>query len=166
MAVVTEEVLTPPTLNLPSIPANQGQEAKVLNDSQGPLYMRLSNRLQWWKRHASPLVVYLIKHRLPTDYTLPPPRPRPLFHVHTSAEIQDALAIVQEYLEVKAVGRVHLHSGMHFVPWFVSDKPKPWFISACVDINARLRLPPYFRWPNRGKIFPYLVKGHWALKIE
>ena len=55
---------------------------------------------------------------------------------------------------------------MHFVPWFVIYKPKPRFISACVDINARLRPPPYFRLPNWGKIFPSLVKGHWALKID
>ena len=128
--------------------------------------MRLRNRLQWWEQHASPLVVSLIKHGLPADWILALPRPRPLFHAHATEEIQDALAIMQEYLEVKAVRRVNLHSGMHFVPWFMIYKPKPRFISACVDINAKLRPPPYFRLPNRGKIFPYLVKGHWALKID
>ena len=106
-------------------------------------------------KHASPLVVSLIKHGLPADWILPPPRPRPLFHTHATEEIQDALAIMQEYLEVKAVRRVNLHSGMHFVPWFMIYKPKPRFISVCVDINARLRPPPYFRLPSWGKIFPY-----------
>ena len=53
-----------------------------------------------------------------------------------------------------------------FIPWFVIYKPKPRFISACVDINATLRPPPFFRLPNWGKIFPYLVKGHPAIKID
>ena len=92
--------------------------------------------------------------------------PSPTFSRSRYRRNPDTLATMPEYLEVKAVHRVNLHSGMHFVPWFVIYKPKARFINACVDINARLRPPPYFRLPNWGKIFPCLVKGHWALKID
>ena len=49
-AEATDEVPIPLTLNPPHLPPAPVQEAKVLNDPQVPLYMRLRNRLQSWEQ--------------------------------------------------------------------------------------------------------------------
>ena len=156
------EVPTPPILTQ----LNPGLLAPNDSPMEVPLYAKLRRRLAWWRLHATPEVVEIIAHGLPAPWIAPPPRPNFPYHRHTPEEIRDALTVMSEYLQVQAVHRVHSPKHIHYVPWFMVYKPKPRFISSCVDINARLRPPPYFRLPNWGKIFPYLVQGHFALKID
>ena len=156
------EVPTPPILTQ----LNPGPLAPNDSPMEVPLYAKLRRRLAWWRLHATPEVVEIITHGLPALWIAPPPRPNFPYHRHTPEELPDALTVMSEYLQVQAVHRFHAPNGIHYVPWFMVYKPKPRFISSCVDINARLRPPPYFRLPNRKKIFPYLVQGHFALKVD
>ena len=137
----------------------------VPNDSHEPLFMRLRRRLHWWQVHATPQVVRVIRHGLPADWVFPPPH-RQFPHVARSQqEVQDALKLMEEYLGVHAV---RLRSGAvpNLLSWFVVYKPKPRFILNCIPVNRCLRPPPYFRLHNWSTIFPFLVKGHWAMKID
>ena len=146
-------------VELPPLPISQ------VNDSHAPFYMRLRNRLEWWQKHATPQVVHLVKFGLPANWlSLPAP---PLFRrpPHEPEEIQEALRLMDEYLGVRAV-HVRLDPPTNLVPWFVIHKPKPRFIANCTHINSHLTPPPYFRLANWSTIFPYLVKGHYALKID
>ena len=137
----------------------------VPNDSYEPLFVRLRRRVHWWQAHATPQVVRLIRHGLPADRVFPPPH-RQFPHVARSQqEVQDALKLMEEYLGVHAV---RLRSGAvpNLLSWFVVYKPKPRFILNCIPVNRCLRPPPYFGLHNWSTIFPFLVKGHWAMKID
>ena len=138
------------------------------NDSplEVPLYAKFRRRLAWWGLHATPEVVEIIAHGLLAPRIAPPPHPNFPYHRHTPEEIRDALNGMSEYLLVKVVRRVHSANQLHYVPWLMVYKPKPMFISSCVYINAHLRPPPYFRLPCWEEIFPYLVQGHFAFKID
>ena len=137
---------------------------KVLNDSLIPLYLKLRRQLHGWKQHATPQVLDLIQFSLPATW-IHPYRMRAAYQEHTSQETHDALSVMSEYLEVSAV-RLLSKPPCNLVPWFMVYHPKPRFISSCVAINRCLEPPPYFRLPNWGTIFPFLIQGHWAIKID
>ena len=72
---------------------------------------------------------------------------------------------MDDYLRVRAV-HVCLHSRPNLFAWFVILRPKPRFVANCTHINSHLTPLPCFCLVNWNTIFPYRVKGHYALKID
>ena len=143
----------------PSLPISQ------VNDSQAPFYMRLRNRLEWWQKQATPQVLNLVESGLPANWRFLPAPPLLRRPPHKPEEVQEALKLMDEYLGVRAVhGR--LDPPTNLVPCVVIHKPKPRLIANCTHISSHLTPPPFFRLENWSTIFPYLVKGHYALKIH
>ena len=161
-------VATIPTLDIPTPPSQTPPPKdlldKGLNDSQHPLYMRLRNRISWWEKYATPQVVHLITHGLPACWVKSLPRPSKVLN-RPFQEVKDALEIMDKYLSMHAVRELH-QPPSHLIPWFLVYKPKPRFISNCVQINICLQPLPYFRLQKWNAIFPYLVQGRWAIKID
>ena len=72
---------------------------------------------------------------------------------------------MRQYLGVAPV-RELFHPPANLVPWFMVYHSKPRFISNCVVENSCLQPPLYFHLPHWAAIFPFLIRGHWGLKVD
>ena len=84
--------------------------------------------------------------------------------------IQEALAVMADYVEVGAAHRVPLAGTRFLIPWFLVKKPegegeKVRFIADCRVLNRFLQ-PPTFKLDNWKHILPFLKKGMWGAKVD
>ena len=99
-------------------------------------YQNLRKNMAWWKRHAPPSTLKLIRHGVQPDFPLPDflaSKPQ----MKTKKENQEALKVLEEYLEVKAVIKNPQGPIRHTIPWFVINKQENG--GGKVKINSRLQ---------------------------
>lgn len=132
-----------------------------------PMFVRLRHCIQWWKRHASPYVIKLIKSGIQPNWDSPPNLSL-IKRGHSMEEVEKATRILEDYAKVGAVVKVPLVGTKHLVPWFIISKQegakeKNRLISDCREINSHF-CTKTFRLDHLQTIFPYLRKGMWGPK--
>ena len=133
-----------------------------------PYFLRVRNCLPWWELNGSAEAIKLVKEGVPCPQMPPVLSVQPQ---HKSAEdIKKALAVMDDYLEVKAVRLVTRQQAAHLVPWFVISKPegegeKLRLIADCRQVNKFLN-PLHFKLDHWEQIFPFLKVGLWGAKVD
>ena len=138
-----------------------------LGDPKGPYFQRVQDHINWWEKHAPQNVVNLITHGVSANWPLPefvesPP------HIRSQVEVNQALKVLEEYIQVGAVVKNPPGTTRHLVPWFViskeeNGKEKLRLIANCKTINNYFA-PKHFKLDHWGNIFPFLKKGMWGAK--
>ena len=134
-----------------------------------PYFLRLRQALPWWELHGSPQAVELIRWGVPAPAWIP----NHLSHggqAKSPEEVQLALQVLGEYLEVKAVRVVPPSTAHHLVPWFIVTKKefnseKHRLIADCREVNSFLETK-HFKLDHWESIFPFLKKGLWGAKVD
>ena len=137
--------------------------------SSPPFYSLVREKLGWWIPKAPKKVLNVLRHGVTSNF------PLPKFldcrsQQKTFQEEQQALKVLQEYMEVGAVIKNPPGPTRYLVPWFVirkeeGGKEKLRLISDCRKLNKFLQ-PKHFKLDHWKNIFPFLRKGWWAAKID
>ena len=100
------------------LPPHKLQEQQILN-----LPLRLRQHLRWWRMHkAGQDILNLILAGVCPDW----PEPKIDFSLchRDSQMVQEALAVMADYVEVGAAHRVPLAGTRFLIPWFLLKKPE------------------------------------------
>ena len=149
-------------------------------------FQRLRNCLTWWQRHgASSDLLETIRSGIQVSRAVQAALRglHPTFIHKTPAEITGAEEVLTDYMRCGAVQVMPLPPGQpldafcrengidHLVPWFIITKQEPTgqekkrLIADCRQINKHLPCRT-FKMEHWGHIFPFLLPGLWATKID
>ena len=150
-------------------PDFQEHQSKKSEETEEPYFLRLRRSITWWEKHAPATTVKLIKHGVRPTFNLPEHLGSKVQR-HSPQEEEQALQVLQEYMQVGAVIKNPPGITRHLIPWFViskqeNGKEKLRLISDCRVINQFFRTK-HFKLDHWKNIFPYLKKGMWAAKID
>jgi hypothetical protein len=155
--------------------AEDGVKAMVCHTRQDhdpgciPSFRRARARWDWWLKNATSEVTQLIREGVEPHWPCPMLPVCPT--VRSMEDQQGALQILESYKQAGAVTEVHPSEARFLVPWFVlrkvdgAGRQKMRLISDCRRLNSFLQTKP-FRLDSWNQIFPFLRKGHWAVKID